>query len=141
VDGYIIQSNRLDKTENGEVDSKKRLMSTLKSSDVETDQSSNTQKARKKKKKKKKKMRSEEIKEFSCRAPAETQSVPLLFKKHNHKVSGKKFQKACRQSDESEKQDNLALSDARLRAYGINPKRFKNKLKYGIKNKFKYGNK
>lgn len=134
MDDYIIHSNGTDKTETGEVDSKKRLISSLKSGDVETDQSSNTQKARKKK------IKSEEINEFSCRAPAETQSVPLMFKKHNHKkVPGKKFQK--RQSDESEKQDNPAISDARLRAYGINPKRFKNKLKYGIKNKFKYGNK
>lgn len=128
MDDHIVQSNGTDKTESGEVASGNRLISSLKNGSVETDQSLNSQKARKKNTK------SEKINKFSCKAPAEIQLVPLVFKKPNHKeISGKKFHKVYRQSDESAKQDNPAISDARLRAYGINPKRFKNKLKYGKK--------
>jgi hypothetical protein len=130
MDDYMTQSNGIEKTESGEVDSRTRLSVPLKSSDAETHQSSNTQKTRKKKKK----VKLQEFSELSCRAPAHVQPVPLMFNKCNHKkVSGKKFQRACRQSDEPEQQVNPAISDARLRAYGINPKRFKNKLKYGNK--------
>jgi hypothetical protein len=54
-----------------------------------------------------------------------------MSQKHNvNKVFGKKFRKASRKSDVFKNEDQ-GISDARLRAYGINPKKFKNKLKYG----------
>jgi protein KRI1 len=131
MDGHIRQSDGKDKTKVGDMDSKRRLVSSLKSSDIENDQSSNIQKA---KKKKKQKTKSEKSDEYNCVALTETQSVPGMPKKHNKKkVSGKKLQKLYRQNDQSEKEEHPAISDARLRAYGINPKKFKNKLKYGNK--------
>jgi protein KRI1 len=119
---YTIQSNEMDETK-----SKKRQLSLPKTSD----QSSDRQKS-KKKKKKKKRAKSEEGIKFSCNTPVENQSVSVISKKHNtNRVSGKKFQKASRQSSVFKKQVDPGISDARLRAYGINPKKFKNKLKYG----------
>jgi protein KRI1 len=126
-----VQSSGTGEAEGLIVDSKKRLISSHKSNDVQNEQSSNTQQA-KKKKKKKKKTRSEESNEFSHITHVETLSVPLLPKKHNSKnVYGKRIEKVSWQSDPSKKQENSAISDARLRAYGINPKKYKNKLKYG----------
>jgi protein KRI1 len=116
---YTIQPSGTHETEN-----KKKQLLLPKNSD----QSSNTQKS--KKRKKKKRAKSEEG--ISCSTPVETQPVSVMSKKHNiNKVSGKKFQKASRQSDVFKKQEDPGISDARLRAYGINPKKFKNKLKYG----------
>lgn len=118
---YTIQSNGTDETE-----SEKRQLSFPKTSD----QSSDTQMA-KKKKIKKKRAKSEEGIKFSCNTSVTSHSVSVMSQKHNvNKVSGKKFWKASRQSDVFKNEDQ-GISDARLRAYGINPKKFKNKLKYG----------
>jgi len=119
---YTIQSNGTDETE-----SEKRQLSFPKTSD----QSSDTQMA-KKKKKKKKRAKSEERIKFSCNTSVASQSVSVMSQKRNvNKVSGKKFRKASRQSDVFKNEEDQGISDARLRAYGINPKKFKNKLKYG----------
>jgi protein KRI1 len=116
-----IQSNGTDETEN-----EKRQLSFPKTSD----QSSDTQMA-KKKKKKKKRVKSEEGIKFSCSTSEANPSISVMSKKHNiNKVSGKKFQKASRQSDVFKNEEDQGISDARLRAFGINPKKFKNKLKY-----------
>lgn len=118
---YTIQPNGTYETE-----SEKRQLSLLKTSG----QSSDTQTA-KKKKIKKKRAKSEERIKFSCNASVVSQSVSVMSKKHNiNKVSGKKFWKASRQSDVFKNEDQ-GISDVRLRAYGINPKKFKNRLKYG----------
>lgn len=117
---YTIQSNGTD-----EIESVKGQLFPKTS-----DQSSDTQMT-KKKKKKKKRAKSEERIKFSCNTSVASQSVSVMSQKHNvNKVSGKKFQKASRQSDVFNNEDQ-GISDARLRAYGINPKKFKNKLKYG----------
>jgi hypothetical protein len=119
---YIIQSNGTD-----EVKSKKTRLSLPKTSDQLLD----TQKP---KKKKKKRVRSEERIDCSCNTPVQTQLVSIISKKHNtNKVPGKKFHKDSRHIDVVKKQEDPGISDARLRAYGINPKKFKNKLKYGNK--------
>jgi protein KRI1 len=129
VHDCFIQSSGTGEAEGGIVDNKKRLISSHESNNVQSDQSSNAQKA---KKKKKKKIKSEESNEFGCITPVETRSVPLLSKKRYSKnVCKKKIQKVSWQSDQYEKQKNPAISDARLRAYGMNPKKYKNKLKYG----------
>lgn len=122
-----MQSSGTGEAEGHIVDNKRRFISSHESTDVQNDHSSNTQKA----KKKKKKIRSEECNEFGHVTHAETLPVPLLSKKHNSKnVCGERIHKVSWQS-EPEKQGNPAISDARLRAYGINPKKYKNKLKYG----------
>nr|XP_018916870.1 PREDICTED: protein KRI1 homolog [Bemisia tabaci] len=54
------------------------------------------------------------------------------FKNHNKLKSGKNIKPW--QKSKIESNDKLGLSDARLEAYGINPKKFKNKLIYGPKN-------
>lgn len=120
--GYTIQSNETDETE-----SVKGSLPFPKASD----QSSDTQLA-KKKKIKKKRAKSEERIKFSHSTSVVSQSVSVMSEKHNvNKVSGKKFRKASRQSDVFNNEEDQGISDARLRAYGINPKKFKNKLKYG----------
>jgi protein KRI1 len=124
-----VQSSGASKAGDGIVVNKKRLISSHENTDVQNDQSSGTQKA---KKKKKKKIRSKECNEFSHVTPVEALSVPLLSKKYNNKdVGGKRIQKVSWQSDQPKKQNNPAISDTRLRAYGLNPKKYKNKLKYG----------
>lgn len=124
-----VQSSGTGEAEGLSVDNKERLISSHENNDIQNEQSSNTQKE---KKKKKKKISSEESNEFSHVTHVETLSVPLLPKKRNSKnVCGKRIQKVSWQSDQSKKQENPAISDARLRAYGINPKKYKNKLKYG----------
>ncbi|PNF39018.1 KRI1-like protein [Cryptotermes secundus] len=129
VHNCSVQSSGTGEAEGLSVDNKKRLISSHDSNDIQNEQSSNTQKE---KKKKKRKIRSEESNEFSHVTHVETLSVPLLPKKHNSKnACGKRIQKVSWQSDQSKKQENPAISDARLRAYGINPKKYKNKLKYG----------
>jgi len=124
VVNYTIQSNGTDETE-----SEKRQLSFPKTND----QSSDAQTPKKKKKKKKKKRsKSEERIKFSCNTSVVSHSVSVTSQKHNvNKVSGKKFRKASRQSDVFKNEEDQGISDARLRAYGINPKKFKNKLKYG----------
>jgi protein KRI1 len=108
------------------VDDKRRVISSHESTDVQNDQSSDTQKA-----KKKKKTRSEECNESGDATHAETLPVPLLSKKHNSKnVCGERIHKVSWKG-QPESEGSPAISDARLRAYGINPKKYKNKLKYG----------
>jgi protein KRI1 len=129
-----VQSSGTGEAEGLTVDNEKRSISSHESNDVQNEQSSNTQKE-----KKKKKIRSEESNEFSPITHVETLSVPLLPKKYKSKnVCGKSIHKVSWQSDHSKKQENPAISDARLRAYGINPKKYKNKLKYG-KNRATFG--
>jgi len=119
---YTIQSNKTDETE-----SVKGQLSFSKTSD----QSSDAEIA-KKKKIKKKRAKSEERIKFSCSTSVVSESVSVMSQKHNvNKVSGKKFRKASRQRDVFNNEEDQGISDARLRAYGINPKKFKNKLKYG----------
>lgn len=119
---YTIQSNKTDETE-----SVKGQLSFSKTSD----QSSDAEIA-KKKKIKKKRTKSEERIKFSSSTSVVSESVAVMSQKHNvNKVSGKKFWKASRQRDVFNNEEDQGISDARLRAYGMNPKKFKNKLKYG----------
>ncbi|PSN58009.1 hypothetical protein C0J52_08100 [Blattella germanica] len=91
-------------------------------------QSSNTQGGKKKKKKKKNKAEMPMNNKVQAMRKGE-------FKKHKvnkfskNKSKNNEFQRKKYQNES----EGPSISDARLRAYGINPKKYKNKLKYGNK--------
>nr|CAD7444773.1 unnamed protein product [Timema bartmani] len=75
-----------------------------------------------------KKKNSKEIKETVKDSSSNHSKLKLKRKKHKNENLGGKILHNGKSSGNSQE---LAISDTRLRAYGIRPKTFKNKLKYG----------
>ncbi|CAH0551416.1 unnamed protein product [Brassicogethes aeneus] len=93
--------------------------------------SPNKKNKKKKKKQKKPTENSTEVSTTTENDGKSTKNMNANKRKRNNTENGKQNKK-FKKNNKNEK--DIGISDARLQAYGIKPKKFKNKLKYGNKN-------
>lgn len=131
-----IKSGKAKKRKQKKEDSEHPIVKKLKAGNVEESKSNteNTQKTKKKKKAKQFASNSTKVQADVNENVAVQSNNKLLKKKDKHKKFGKANKANSKHKDDRGTNNDIAsLNPERLKTYGINPKKLKNKLKYGKK--------